>query len=138
VVKESRFDPAGDLLIVRARIWGPRGGEPTPLQLAIDTGSSHTVIVPDIIEDLGYSPRQGEAITSVRAALGKEQGYILRVSRFAALGYAMPDFAVHVFDLAEGFGIDGLIGLSFLHQFNYTVRSAEGRLLVEPVAAAAS
>jgi hypothetical protein len=31
-----------------------------------------------------------------------------------------------------------LIGLSFLHQFNYTVRSAEGRLLVEPVAAAAS
>lgn len=137
-MKESRFDPAGDLLIVRARIWGPRGGEPTPLRLAIDTGSSQTVIVPDIVDGLGYSPRHGEAITSVRAALGKEQGYILRVSRFASLGYALPKFAVHVFDLAEGFGIDGLIGLSFLRGFNYTVRSAEGRLLVEPVGSAAS
>lgn len=37
----------------------------------------------------------------------------------------------------EGFGIDGLLGLSFLRQFNYTVRSGEGRLLVEPLASAA-
>lgn len=46
----------------------------------------------------------------------------------------MPDFRVHVFDLASGWGIDGLIGLSYLRQFNYQVRSAEGRLLVERAA----
>jgi predicted aspartyl protease len=133
-VKETRFDPHDDLVIVRARIWGRRGDVATPLTLALDTGSSESVVTPDVIDELGYSPRDGEAITSVRAALGKEHGYTLRVTRFAALGFAMPDFRVHVFDLPQGFGIDGLLGLSFLRQFNYAIRSAEGRILVEPVA----
>lgn len=130
-MKETRFDAADDLIIVSARIWGPRGGEPEPLRLAIDTGASHTLVVPAFVDELGYSPRDGEAITTVRAAVGQEQGYVLRVSRFEALGFAIPDFAIHVFELAEGFGIDGLIGLSFLRQFNYLVRSREGRMLVE-------
>lgn len=34
-------------------------------------------------------------------------------------------------DLPEGWGIDGLIGLSFLRQFNYEIRSIEGRILVD-------
>lgn len=52
------------------------------------------------------------------------------MSRFEALGFAFADFPLHVFDLADGVGIDGLIGLSFLRQFNYLVRSREGRMLV--------
>jgi predicted aspartyl protease len=134
-VKETRFDPNSDLVIVRASVWGRHHGEATPLSLALDTGSSETVIRASAVDDLGSSARDGEAITTVRAALGNEHGYTLRVARFAALGYAVPEFRVHVFDLAEGFGIDGLLGLSFLRQFNYTIRSEEGRLLVEPVAA---
>lgn len=133
-MKETRFDPAGDLLIVHARLWGPRGGKPARLRLAIDTGATHSLVLPDIIDELGYSPRDADAITTVRAALGKEQGYLLRVSRFEALGFALPDFPLHVFDLADGVGIDGLIGLSFLRQFNYLVRSREGRMLVERAA----
>jgi hypothetical protein len=38
-----------------------------------------------------------------------------------------------VFDLPDGFGIDGLIGLSFLRQFNLELRLAEGRLMVDRV-----
>jgi len=56
------------------------------------------------------------------------------VARFAAFGFATPDFRIHVFDLASGWGIDGLIGLSYLRQFNDEVRSAEGRILVERIA----
>jgi predicted aspartyl protease len=118
---------------VDARIWGPGGRGRTPLSLAIDTGSSETVVAPDIVDDLGYSPRDGEAITTVRAAIGKEHGYTLRVSRFSALGFTIPDYSIHVFDLAADFGINGLIGLSFLRQFNYEVKSAERRLLVERI-----
>ena len=103
-MKESRFDPAGDLMIVHARLWGPRGGAPYLLRLAIDTGATHSLVLPEIIDELGYSPRDGDAITTVRAALGKEQGYLLRVNRFEALGFALPDFPIHVFDLADGRG----------------------------------
>ena len=131
-MKVTRFDPTRDLIIVDARLWGPQSD--TPLILAIDTGSAETVISPDIVDDLGYSPRDGENITTVRAAIGKEHGYTMRVARFSALGFDVPDFRIHIFDLAAGYGIDGLIGLSFLRQFNYEVRSAEGRILVERIA----
>jgi len=53
----------------------------------------------------------------------------MRAMRFAALGFTTKDFRVHVHDLPEGIGIDGLLGLSFLKQFNYEIRSAEGRIL---------
>jgi len=128
-VKIRRFDPADDLIIVKARLYGPRGYR--PLSLAFDTAASETHIVPEVTDDLGYSPRQGEAITSVSSAIGKEPGYMLRVARFASLGFSFADFAVHVHDLPEGFGIDGLLGLSFLRHFNYEVRSQEGRILID-------
>jgi predicted aspartyl protease len=131
-VKVTRFDPANDLIIVRARIWGPGGS--TPASLAVDTGSAHTVIAAGLIDGLGYSPRQGEAIATVRTAVGKEQGYLLRISRFWALGFTASDFRVHVFDLPDGFGIDGLIGLSFLRQFKIELNLAEARMLVDRIA----
>ena len=132
-MKITRFDPASDLIIVKARVWGPGGM--TPVSLAVDTGSAHTVIAAGIVDDLGYSPRQGEEITTVRTAVGKEHGYVMRVSRFWALGFAVTNFAVDVFDLPDGFGIDGLVGLSFLRSFNVELRLAEGRLLVDRAAA---
>jgi predicted aspartyl protease len=130
-VRVTRFDPRSDLIIVKARVWGPNGK--APASLALDTGSAHTVIGANLIDDLGYSPRQGERITTVRTAVGQEQGYVLRVPRFWALGFTVADFPIHVFDLPDGFGIDGLVGLSFLRQFTVELRLAEGRLLVDRV-----
>jgi predicted aspartyl protease len=128
-VKVTSFDATRDLIVVEARVWGAH--RDTALSLAIDTASSATVISPEIIDELGYSPRDGESITTVSSAVGKERGYTLKVSRFAALGFEMPEYQVHVFDLAAGHGIDGLIGLSFLRHFNYKARSIEGRIRVE-------
>jgi len=70
---------------------------------------------------------------ALSAAIGKEQGWTLRVKRFSALGFVVMDYRVHVFDLATGDDIDGLIGLSLLNEFNYEVRSREGRLRVERI-----
>jgi predicted aspartyl protease len=128
-VKVTCFDSTRDLIIVTARIWGPRSR--TRLSLAIDTGSSETVVTPEIIDELGYSARDGQAITTVRSAVGKEQGYTLIVKRFSALGFVVPDYRLHVFDLAAGYDIDGLIGLSLLRNYNYEIRSIEGRIMVE-------
>jgi hypothetical protein len=97
----------------------------------LDPAASQTHVRSDIVDDLGYSPRDGEARTMVRSAIGSEPGYLLRVKRFEALGFGFPNFRVHVHDLSEGVGLDGLLGLSFLRHFNYEIRSAEGRILVE-------
>jgi hypothetical protein len=53
------------------------------------------------------------------------------VDHFASLGFGFDDFLVHVHDLPAGFGIDGLLWLSFLKRFNYEIRSVEGRIRVE-------
>lgn len=128
-MKITRFSRKRDLIVVRAWLWSPR--QDRRVWLAVDTASSETVVTPDIIDDLGYSPRDGENIMTIRAAIGKEQGWTLRVKRFSALGFVVPDYRIHVFDLATGDDINGLIGLSFLNEFNYEVRSREGRLRVE-------
>lgn len=113
-MKVRRFDPNDDLIIIKARVFGKHGSR--RLALALDTAASHTHVTPDIIDELGYSPAEGEAITAVRSAIGRETGYILRVQRFESLGF--------------GF-IDGLLGLSFLKKFNYEIRSTEGRIVIE-------
>lgn len=131
-MKVTRFDPGDNLIIVTTRIWGPHTDK--QVALALDTAASETHIVPEILDELGYSPRQGEAVTIVRSAIGSEQGYLTRVARFSALGFTCSDFRVHVHDLPEGYGIAGLLGLSFLRQLNYEIRSTEGRILVERAA----
>ena len=126
------FDRSRDLIIVDAEVWGPSRSE--LISLALDTGSSETVIAPDVIDRLGYSVRDGDDITRVRSAVGEEFGYTLRVRQFATLGFTMTTYRVHVFDLAAGYGIDGLIGLSFLNDFNYEIRSRDGLIRVERAA----
>jgi predicted aspartyl protease len=132
-VTTTELDPSKKMIVVDDAVWVPRGK--APLRLVVDTGSWQTLIVPDVMDDLGFSPRDGLAITAVYSAIGKEQGYMIGVPRFSALGYTVPEFSVHVFDLADRYGIDGLLGLSFLQRYNYQVRSAEGLILVEEIAA---
>lgn len=131
-MKVRRFDPHDDLIIVKARVFGRHGNR--PLLLALDTAASLTHISSDIVDELGYSPAEGEAITSVRSAIGKESGYTLRVKRFESLGFGFDDFLIHVHDLPSGYGIDGLLGLSFLKRFNYEIRSVEGRIIIDHAA----
>jgi predicted aspartyl protease len=133
-VKITRFHPADDLIIVPGRVWGPRGEGPR-LNLALDTGAAETIVIPDVLDVLGYSAREGDQITVMRSAVGREQGYMIRVARFACLGFQLSNFRAHAQDLPEGWGLHGLIGLSFLRQFNYEIRSIEGRLLVDRAAA---
>lgn len=129
---ETPFNPAQNLIRVEGEIAGPLGK--APLRLVLDTGSSETVVIPDIIDDLGYRLRDAERLTGVYSAVSMEQGYVRRVSRLSVLGFTFRDVRIHVFDLADRYHIDGLLGLSILRQFNYEIRSAEGRISVEPIA----
>jgi predicted aspartyl protease len=132
MTRVTRFEPDASLILVTGTITGPRGE--AELRLVVDTGASETIIAPPVLEELGYSARDAEVMTHACSALGRDDGYLLRVARFATLGFALADFPVHVFELADHEPFDGLVGLSFLRWFNYQVRSEEGRILVENIA----
>lgn len=123
------FDPSGFLIIVKAHVWGPLGD--VDLKLVLDTGSTQTLIQPHIIDELGFNPRDALGLTGVHSATGKEQGYMIEAPRFSALGFTRTSFPIHVFDLAQHYDIDGLIGLNFLRHYDYTVRSTAGLILIE-------
>ena len=129
----TSFDPDGELIVVEGRIAGPRGSSGG--RLVLDTGAAMTTITPELAELLGYSARDGLRRTRVHTAVGSEEGYVLEVAELVALGTVLQSFRVHVFDLGHD-DIDGLVGLNFLNQLNYEIRSAERRILVAPVAPA--
>jgi hypothetical protein len=89
-VKVTRFNPNASLIIVHAMAWGPRGHK--GLTLALDTAATQTHIIPDALDDIGYGPRDGDRITSITSAIGEEPGYMMKVSKFSALGFTAADF----------------------------------------------
>ena len=128
--RETHFATHDKLIVVIARITGPRRTIKAPL--IVDTGAVYTTITPKVAETVGYSERDRIRRTRVRTAIGSEQGYVLATAQIAVFGLAVDNFPVHVFDL--GHDVSGLVGLNFLSQLNYEIRSAERRILVEPIA----
>jgi predicted aspartyl protease len=128
-VTELERDTQG-IIIVWARIDGPNGSR--DLQLALDTGAAMTLVVPDVLDRLGYSARDGDKITNISTAnADPEQGYRLRVRYFEALGFGFHDFRIHAHDLPD-YGIDGLLGMDFLEKFDFEVRMSERVIRLAP------
>ena len=125
------FNPSSELIIIDVALAGLRRA--FKFRFALDTACTMTLVTPDTIDWLGYSARDGEHTATVTTALGREPGYLLRVARFIAFGHSFNDFRVNVHDLADGSGIDGLLGLDFLRHFNYEIRSKEGRIRADRI-----
>lgn len=121
------------MIVVGARLEGPLGAR--ELRLALDTAATKTLIIPDVMDDVGYSARDGEAFTIIRTANAEpEPGYTLRVRRFSTLGFERERFEIHVHDLPDH-GVDGLVGINFLKDYNFTVRPRAQEIHLEPVSA---
>lgn len=52
-------------------------------------------MIPEVLDELGYSAREGDQITVMRSAVGREQGYMIRVACLACLGFQLSDFRLH-------------------------------------------
>ena len=127
---ETPFVTDGDLIIVEIFVTGPRARRPG--RFVLDTGASLTTMIPELADLIGYSARDGFKRAWVHTAVGKEEGYVLRVAEFAVLGFAMTNFPINVFDLGHA-DIDGLLGMNFLSELNFEIRCAEKRILVEKI-----
>lgn len=125
---ETSFELVGDLIGVNAVIFGPTGS--AEVTLIVDTAAVMTTVVPSVAESIGYAFSNRVGLSITRTATAEEHGYIVR-SEVAALGFTMANHRVVVADL--GYGIDGLLGISFLRHFNFEIRFAERRILIEKI-----
>lgn len=126
---ETSFDLDGDLIIVDAVVVGPTGR--ANIQLIVDTGAALTTLVPSIAEAIGNSAATRIKPTVARTAAGDEHGYLAQLVELTTLGVTVPAVHVNVADL--GYGVDGVLGMNFLLDFNIEIRPAERRILIERI-----
>jgi hypothetical protein len=82
------------------------------------------------------SHRDDSAVASIRptvtrTAAADEHGYLVQLVELSTLGVTEPAVHVNVADL--GYGVDGVLGMKFLLDYNIEIRSAERRILIERI-----
>jgi len=127
---ETSFELDGDLIVVDAVVIGPSAR--AEVRLVLDTGAVLTTLVPSVAESIGFTSSDRVAWSVTRTAAANERGYIIQLAQITTLGFTVPDLHAVIADL--GYGIDGVIGMNFLSDFNFEVRPAERRILVESIA----
>jgi predicted aspartyl protease len=101
---ETQFEPDDDIIVVTARVSGPRGSAFG--RLVLNTGAAMTTLTPELAVTIGYTARDGIRRTRVHTAVGSEDGFLVAVAELTALGVVAPNVLVHVFDLGHD-DIDG-------------------------------
>lgn len=114
----------GGLLIVTVSLNHDR-----PAKLIVDTGASHTLLSHKIAQDLGLFSLPPVALVTLQTVSGSVQAEVVQIDSIQLAGAEVRQSLAAIHDMPEAPpGIEGLLGQSFLHQFEVTVNGAKGEL----------
>jgi aspartyl protease family protein len=120
----------GQLYVVPVELNGAKTAH-----LILDTGASHTILSQELVRDLALMPSDFRpGLVVLKTAGGSVDAQVVRIDsmKIATAEVKNSSAAVHtVPDFPPG--IDGLLGLSFLHQFEVTLDSSKGELRLKKV-----
>lgn len=108
------FNPTRGLIVVRAELHGPSAE--VGLNLALDTGASHTMVNVLPLTLAGYLLDAATEHVEITTGSGVTYAPRLPVSRISALGHERTKFPVLAHTLPPSAGIDGLLGLDFMQE----------------------
>jgi len=120
------FNPSLNLILVEAGILANDRDEEILIQLAFDTGASVTVVAYDIMEYLGYKPEKSERRGRIVTGSGVEYAPIVKTKRLSIGGEFIKNLDIYCHNFPAESYVDGVLGLSFLRNFNYTVSHNSG------------
>ena len=120
----------GQLYVVPVELNGARTAN-----LILDTGASHTILSQELVRDLALMPSDFRpGLVMLKTAGGSVDAQVVRIDSMkiataevknsSAAVHTVPDFPA---------GVDGLLGLSFLNQFEVTFDSSKGELRLKRV-----
>ena len=118
------FDPSRGLVVVAARIHGPRGD--VIARLALDTGATGTMVNWDLLVLVGYDPGAVPERTQVTTGSGVEYVPRAAIQRLECLETEREDFPVLCHTLPPTAMVDGLLGLDYLRDSHLEIDFAEG------------
>jgi predicted aspartyl protease len=118
------FQPNSGLVIVDARLEGPKGG--TRLQMAIDTGASRTLISNSILTIAGYDPSASMSHIQMTTGSGVERVPVVTIAGLRVLGREKRMWPIIGHTLPPSASIDGLLGLDFFRGLELKVDFRNG------------
>ena len=114
----------GSLLVVQAHLNHDRTA-----RLILDTGASHTLLSHTIAQDLGLFSTPPVALVTLHTVGGSVQSEVVQVDSIELAGAEVRQSLAAIHDMPDAPpGIEGLLGQSFLRQFEVTVNAAKGEL----------
>ncbi|WP_233880702.1 retropepsin-like aspartic protease [Virgibacillus halodenitrificans] len=87
--------------------------------VVVDTGSSHTVISPDVLETIGVTYENGDTIYEAYGIGGSVPFYTKKMDEIQIDSYIMKDFQIDVGTLPKDHS--ALLGLDVLKQYNFVI-----------------
>ena len=123
------FRPRSGLIIVLAHIEGEYGG--ADVNLALDTGSVHSLISRDIALLLGYDLSIVTSQTRMITASSIETVPRIPLRRINTLGQERLNFLVTCHTLPRSASVDGLLDLDFFRDRRLTIDFNLGTVTVE-------
>jgi clan AA aspartic protease (TIGR02281 family) len=114
----------GSLFVVTIQI-----NETRLAKLILDTGASHTILSHAIARELGLFSRRPVASVTMHTVGGSVQADMVQVDSIRIGGAEVRNSIVAIHDLPDApSDVEGLLGLSVLHQFEVTLDTARSRL----------
>ena len=123
-----RFDPKAGLILVKTKLYGPRGD--TIVNLALDTGATWTLISWETAVLVGYDPASIQQRTPITTGSGVEYCPKLNFQAVEALGKAVKNLEVLCHTLPPTSLVDGLLGLNFVRRFDVRLNFKRGYITI--------
>lgn len=124
-----RFDPNASVIVVDVEL--ENNSRKTTKRMALDTGATYILFPWDVASLLGIKPEFAEERIETVTASGVEKVPLVQIGSVRVLGKEAKNVKAIVHDLPAKSYVDGLLGLSFLRNFNVRLNFKEGILEID-------
>ena len=109
---------------LQAIVEGPLGFE--RVEMALDTGATYTTVPTSVAHDLGYSIYQPEDVLLLTTPSGVVKAPIITFNSVEVLGVVATNIKAACIDMPADINFAGLLGLSFLRNFDVDLHFRSG------------
>ena len=114
------------VIVLWVGIDGPNGS--AQVEMALDTGATFVTIPTDVARKLGYEVDQLDISTPVTTASGVVEAPMIELDTVETLGARSDHVRAICLDMPAGLRFRGLLGMSFLRNFDIDLHLRSGTL----------
>ena len=128
-IVEVPLQQVGHLFVVTVKLNGEQDA-----RLIVDTGASHSVVSHRLAIELGLYSDLAMGTVTMNTVGGSVQAPLARIKSIRLAEAEVRDSVVVIHDLPDSGGVEGLLGLSALREFQVTLDPTKKVLSLQPTA----